>query len=60
MMDPSQRIEYEIRDCAVTEATHSDGYATTLKDFMERLQPLLAPALAGRVETARRAGSAIR
>jgi hypothetical protein len=35
-----QRIEYEILDCVLHNARHSEGYATTLPAFLERLQQL--------------------
>jgi hypothetical protein len=40
MMDRCQRIEYEILDCALNKARHSEGYATTLPAFVARLQQL--------------------
>jgi len=37
MMTREQRIEYEILNCALNGAIHSDGYATTVSKFTERL-----------------------
>jgi hypothetical protein len=40
MMTRSQRIEYEILDCAINGGGGGRGYTTTVATFMERLQDL--------------------
>ncbi len=40
MMSREQRIEYEILDCALNQASHSDGHHTAVILFMARLQQL--------------------
>ena len=40
MMSRVQRIEYEILDCALNRATHSEGSSTTADMFPARLENL--------------------
>ena len=40
MMSRGQRIEYEILDCALNQANHSEGHYTAVTLFMARLQQL--------------------